>query len=52
MKSIHHGKAGANAKLRGKLTKLLSCGCCMMQNFKHSYLVKCKKQEIKGEKNE
>ena len=34
MKSISHGKAGANAKLRGKLTHALSCGCCMMQNFK------------------
>jgi hypothetical protein len=34
MKSIHHGKAGANAKLKGKLEHVLSCGCCVLQNFK------------------
>lgn len=34
MKSIHHGTAGANAKLRGKLQRMLSCGCCVMQNFR------------------
>jgi hypothetical protein len=34
LKSIHHGKTGANAKLKGKLTHSLSCGCCTMQNFK------------------
>ena len=48
MKSIHHGKAGANAKLKGKLTKSLSCGCCCMQNFKWQERLKEAKKEIKN----
>lgn len=34
MKSIHHGNAAANLKLKGKLEKLLPCKCCVMQNWK------------------
>jgi hypothetical protein len=48
MKSIHHGKAGANAKLKGKLSKSLSCGCCFMQNFKWQEKIKEAKREIKN----
>lgn len=47
MKSIHHGTAGANAKLRGKLTRLLSCKCCMLQNFKYKERIKQLNKEIK-----
>lgn len=52
MKSIHHGKAGANAKLKGKLSKDLSCGCCTMQNFKWQEKVKEAKKEMKAIKME
>ena len=48
MKSIHHGKAGANAKLKGKLSKDLSCGCCTMHNFKWQERIKEAKKEIKS----
>lgn len=48
MKSIHHGKAGANAKLRGKREHTLSCGCCMMQNFKWSERWKEAGAEVDG----
>lgn len=34
MKSIYHGTAGANAKLRGKKTCVLSCQCCVLMNIK------------------
>ena len=47
MKSIHHGKAGANAKLRGKRQLLLSCGCCVLQNFKWKERWKNAEREIK-----
>ena len=36
MKSIYHGTAGANAKLRGKKTCVLSCQCCVLMNIKES----------------
>lgn len=32
MKSIYHGTAAANCKLRGKKYKLLSCRCCSLFN--------------------
>ena len=51
MKSIRHGTAGANAKLRGKLTHLLSCKCCMLFNPKHEERVKEANREIKEYKN-
>lgn len=47
MKSIYHGTAGANSKLKGKLTKSLSCGCCVLQNFKWSEKVKEATKEVK-----
>ena len=50
MKSIHHGKAGANGKLRGKLTKCLSCGCCDLQNWKWRERLKEANREIKENK--
>lgn len=34
MKSIYHGTAAANSKLRGKKYKLLSCRCCSLINIK------------------
>lgn len=46
MKSIHHGKSGANAKLNGKKTCSLSCGCCVMQNWKESERIKEANKEI------
>lgn len=46
MKSIHHGKAGANAKLNGKKTCTLSCGCCSLQNFTESERIKEADKEI------
>jgi hypothetical protein len=46
VKSIHHGKAGANVKMRGKLTQLLSCRCCQMQNWKWRERVREAKAEI------
>jgi hypothetical protein len=46
MKSIHHGTAGANAKLRGKREHLLSCGCCVLRNFSDNERWKEAKQEI------
>ena len=51
MKSIHHGKAGANAKLRGRKTAMLTCRCCMLQNFKHDERVKEAKTEIRRYQN-
>lgn len=51
MKSIHHGKAGANAKLRGKRTAMLTCRCCVLQNFKHGERVKEAKVEIRRYQN-
>lgn len=49
MRSVHHGKAGANAKLRGKLTRLLQCGCCLMKNWKWSERLKEAASEIRTE---
>lgn len=55
MKSIHHGKSGANAKLNGKKTCNLSCGCCVMQNWKESERIKEANKQIReyvSEKND
>ncbi len=51
MKSIHHGKAAANSKLRGRKTTMLTCRCCMLINFKHEERVKEAKNQIKEFKN-
>jgi len=48
MKSIYHGTAGANAKLKGKKFKLLSCGCCVLFNLKWEERMKEAKKEIKS----
>jgi len=47
MKSIHHGTAGANSKLRGKRTQLLRCRCCELFNPRWDERVKEAKKEIK-----
>lgn len=47
MKSIHRQGIGGNVKMRGKLTKILSCKCCDMVNFKPQERVKEAKKEIK-----
>ena len=52
MKSIYHGTVGANAKLKGKKTALLTCGCCMLFNPKHDERVKEAKKEIKEFQND
>ena len=51
MKSIHHGKAGANAKLKGRKTALLSCRCCMLINFRYDERVKQAKNDIRRYKH-
>ena len=47
MKSIYHGTAGANAKLRGKKTCVLSCQCCVLMNIKDAERIKEANKEIK-----
>jgi hypothetical protein len=50
MKSIYHGTAGANAKLRGKKTCVLSCQCCsaaLLMNIKDAERIKKANKEIK-----
>lgn len=47
MKSIRHGTAAANSKLRGKRTRLLSCRCCMLFNPKWEERVKEANKEIR-----
>ncbi len=51
MKSIYHGQAGANSKLRGKRTHLLSCRCCMLFNPKWAERMKEAKTEIRRNQN-
>jgi hypothetical protein len=48
MKSIYHGTAAANAKLKGKKYKLLSCKCCALFNLKWEERVKEANKEIKS----
>lgn len=52
MKSLHHGTAAANAKLRGKLTHGLSCRCCELQNWKWRERLKEADLEIVRSKTE
>ena len=47
MKSIHHGKSGANRKLHGKLSLSLPCKCCEMINWKWSERIKEANKEIR-----
>jgi hypothetical protein len=51
MKSIYHGKAGANSKLRGKKQKLLSCRCCVLFNPRWDERMKEAKIEIRRNQN-
>ncbi len=51
MKSIHHGKAAANSKLRGRKTAMLTCRCCMLIKFKHEERVKEAKTDIRRYQN-
>lgn len=46
MKS-YPGNAG-NVKMRGKKHKLLSCGCCMCQDFRHKYNMELMRKDIEG----
>ncbi len=48
MKSRRRGGIAGNVKLRGKLGKMLSCGCCDVQNFKPKYFWKLAEKELKG----
>ena len=43
--------AGANAKLRGKIIKLLACRCCELYNWRCSQRIKEAKKQIKEFKN-
>lgn len=52
MKSIHHGTAGANNKLRGKKSCGLSCGCCVMYNWKWDERLKEANEEIENFRKE
>jgi hypothetical protein len=47
MKSLYHGTVAANCKMRGKLTRGLSCMCCVLQNFTPSERVKEANKEIR-----
>jgi hypothetical protein len=52
MKSIHRGGIGGNVKLRGKLGKMLSCGCCDVWNFKPEYFKHLDELEIRNSKSD
>lgn len=45
MKSLHRGNIAGNAKLRGKKTRMLSCKCCTVENFKQE----CREKELEKE---
>ena len=44
MKSVPQG--AGNSKLRGKLSRSMSCGCCVMENWKWRERVKEANKEI------
>lgn len=48
MKSMRRGGIAGNVKLRGKLSKTLSCRCCDVQNFKPAYFKRLSKLEAKN----
>jgi hypothetical protein len=52
MKSIYHGTAAANSKLRGKKFKVLSCKCCVLINVKEDFRIIEAKKEITNFKRE
>ena len=48
MKSIYHGTAAANCKLRGKKFRLLLCKCCALINKKEDFRKAEAKKEIEN----
>lgn len=46
MKSIYHGTAAANCKLRGKKIRILSCRCCVLIDIRDGVREKEKNKEI------
>jgi hypothetical protein len=48
MKSLHIGNVAGQIDLKGKKYKLLSCKCCVLQNFK----VRERNREAKKEMRE
>jgi hypothetical protein len=49
---MQRGGIAGNAKLRGKLCKMLSCGCCDVQNFKPEYFKRLAKKEARDSKSD
>lgn len=50
MKSSSSGGAAGNIKMRGKKTRMYSCGCCDAVNFKWDYRKKMDNKEIREAK--
>lgn len=48
MKSLNIGAVAGNAKLYGKKTTQMSCGCCGMVNFTESEWIKAANDEIRN----
>jgi hypothetical protein len=46
MKSPVYGARAGNVKCRGKKTKLMSCLCCMMIDFRWDYKFRKAKEEF------
>lgn len=51
MKSLHLRNIAGNVNLKGKKYKLLSCKCCMVQDFRDREQTKQAKKEMKDEKD-
>ncbi len=47
MKSLHLRNIAGNINLKGKKYKLLSCKCCVVQDFRYREKVKEAKKEIR-----
>ncbi len=47
MKSLHLRNIAGNINLKGKKYKLLSCKCCVVQDFRYREKVKQAKKEIR-----
>jgi hypothetical protein len=52
MKSMSQGGIAGNVKLRGKLSKTLSCRCCDLRNFKPAYFKKLAEHEMKNSRSD
>lgn len=52
MRSLYLRGVAGNAKLRGKRIKLMSCGCCVVQDFRLSERVKQSKREVQSYEKE